>query len=306
MNTIRRPCCAARKRWRRPGVSPRRKPPTCACSRRWPDLPDSWYNLARFAAQRRPLRGGARVLPAGARSRRLARPRKSISIAASSIRTACGATTRPKRSCKPRSRSTPPTSRRSSISRICSRDFGNARRGTDDSTKGFWHRIPAVPRLWRATRRLKPLSGPDDPLIAQLQHGDCAIPARRPPIEPSLGFALGKALDACGAYDQAFAAYAAANRASRRSAGPARASTTGAQQERLVDELIRRFRPDPPRCDHCRLRTSVRCSSAGCFARARRSRSKCWPRIRALRPAASSIPALARANRARAVSGHMR
>jgi tetratricopeptide (TPR) repeat protein len=53
-----------------------------------------------------------------------------------------------------------------------------------------------------------------------------------------LGFALGKLLDACGAYDEAFLAYDAANRSSRASAGPNFAGYDAARHTRLVDELI--------------------------------------------------------------------
>jgi tetratricopeptide (TPR) repeat protein len=59
----------------------------------------------------------------------------------------------------------------------------------------------------------------DDPLLLRLR---AAIGQRqRPPADKAtLGFALGKALDEAGAYDEAFGAYSAANRASRASAGP--------------------------------------------------------------------------------------
>jgi tetratricopeptide (TPR) repeat protein len=54
----------------------------------------------------------------------------------------------------------------------------------------------------------------------------------------SLGFALGKLLDECGAYDDAFLAYCAANRDSRRSAGQNFQGYDPARHTRLVDELI--------------------------------------------------------------------
>ncbi len=61
--------------------------------------------------------------------------------------------------------------------------------------------------------------GADDPLLARLRAALREMP--RPPADKAtLGFALGKALDEAGAYDEAFEAYAAANRASRASAGP--------------------------------------------------------------------------------------
>ena len=60
----------------------------------------------------------------------------------------------------------------------------------------------------------------------------------------SLGFALGKTLDACGAYDQAFEAYAAANRNSRESAGPHAVLYDRRRQELFVDQLIGTFARD--------------------------------------------------------------
>ena len=80
------------------------------------------------------------------------------------------------------------------------------------------------------------LSGPDDPLLGRLRAAmaagdDCAARA-------DLGFALGAALDRLGAYDEAFAAYAAANAASREGSG---SGYDRAAQERLVDRLIAAF-----------------------------------------------------------------
>jgi tetratricopeptide (TPR) repeat protein len=92
---------------------------------------------------------------------------------------------------------------------------------------------------------LKLAATPDDPLIARLREAQARRDAT-PADKASLGFALGKVLDACGAYDAAFAAYAEANRHSRASA-PARAVSYDRQaQERLVDELIAAFPAPPP------------------------------------------------------------
>ena len=88
------------------------------------------------------------------------------------------------------------------------------------------------------------LAGPEDPLLGRLRaaiaaaDGDCGARA-------DLGFALGAALDRLGAYDEAFAAYGAANSASRLGSG---ASYDRAAQERSVDRLIAAFpRPAEPR-----------------------------------------------------------
>lgn len=81
-------------------------------------------------------------------------------------------------------------------------------------------------------------SGPEDPLIGRLRG---AIGRHGAAQDAALGFALGRMLDAAGAYDEAFAAYAAANAASRAS-GAARYDR--AAMEARVDALIAAF-PEP-------------------------------------------------------------
>lgn len=81
-------------------------------------------------------------------------------------------------------------------------------------------------------------SGPDDPLIGRLRG---ALGRHGPAADAALGFALGRMLDAAGAYDEAFAACAAANAASRAS-GTARYDR--AAMEARVDALIAAF-PEP-------------------------------------------------------------
>jgi tetratricopeptide (TPR) repeat protein len=87
---------------------------------------------------------------------------------------------------------------------------------------------------------VKSVSGPDDPLIGRLKRA-LAQPGATSADKASLGFALGKALDSCGAYDQAFDAYAAANRHSRESAGPGSVVYDRRRQEVFVDQLIGTF-----------------------------------------------------------------
>ncbi len=86
----------------------------------------------------------------------------------------------------------------------------------------------------------KPIASADDPLLGRI-----ATMLARPDValadKATLGFALGKALDGCGAYDDAFAAYAAANRASRDSAGRGAVLYDRRRHERSVDQLIAAF-----------------------------------------------------------------
>ncbi|MFN3537572.1 MAG: tetratricopeptide repeat-containing sulfotransferase family protein [Brevundimonas sp.] len=89
-------------------------------------------------------------------------------------------------------------------------------------------------------------AGPDDPLIQRLRAALKAIGAGTPDermARADLGFALGRMLDEARAYDEAFAAYAQANRDSRLIPGPPGARYDRAAQEVVVDQLIAAF-PD--------------------------------------------------------------
>jgi tetratricopeptide (TPR) repeat protein len=83
-------------------------------------------------------------------------------------------------------------------------------------------------------------SDPADPLITQLR-----LALERPGISSaeraSVGFALGRALDQCAAYEAAFDAYAAANHDSRSSAGGAFRDYDPDAAERYIDRLIAAF-----------------------------------------------------------------
>lgn len=98
---------------------------------------------------------------------------------------------------------------------------------------------PGHPVALSRAAGLARLTGPDDPVIGALR---AAVGRPGQPAEDraELGFALGRALDQVGAYDDAFAAYAAANAASR-AADPGRARYDRAGHERFVDSLIAAF-----------------------------------------------------------------
>jgi len=80
----------------------------------------------------------------------------------------------------------------------------------------------------------------EDPLIGQLRRA-LERPALSAAERASLGFALGRALDQCAAYEAAFAAYRCANRDSRVSAGAAFREYDPAAAERYIDRLIAAF-----------------------------------------------------------------
>lgn len=84
---------------------------------------------------------------------------------------------------------------------------------------------------------LAEIAGPEDPLLQRMQ-ARIASPATSAADCADIAFALGAALDRLGAYDQAFAAYAAANEASREMLD---APYDRRAQEQLVDRLIAAF-----------------------------------------------------------------
>jgi tetratricopeptide (TPR) repeat protein len=117
-------------------------------------------------------------------------------------------------------------------------------RGNRDEALALYEKAAALDPTWHEAlarcANLKQISGPDDPVIGRLKQslaGAGVAAADR----ASLGFVLGKKLDECGAYDQAFEAYVAANRASRDSTGARGALYDRAQHEKFIDQLIETF-----------------------------------------------------------------
>lgn len=93
--------------------------------------------------------------------------------------------------------------------------------------------------LSRLAGLLKPKSESAAALVQHLR--DAISNERDPPARADLGFALGRLLDGRGDYDGAFAAYEAANRASRESFGSSFTAYDRAAHERFVDRLIAAF-----------------------------------------------------------------
>jgi len=102
--------------------------------------------------------------------------------------------------------------------------------------------LAANPTGWEALARLANLSRdatPDNPLIAPLR---AALRADITPADrANLGFALGRLLDAAGAYDEAFTVIAAANQASRKSAPPGWRPYDPRAHSAFIDALIAAF-----------------------------------------------------------------
>ena len=99
---------------------------------------------------------------------------------------------------------------------------------------------PANPLALARLSGVAELAGPDDPLLGRMRAAIAAAGGDWS-ARADLGFALGAALDRIGAYDDAFAAYSAANAASREGS-PVRYDR--AAHERFVDRLIAAF-PSP-------------------------------------------------------------
>lgn len=99
---------------------------------------------------------------------------------------------------------------------------------------------PNLPLALARYASLKTVSTPDDPLIGRLRRA-LAEPRADAADRASLGFALGHALDSCGAYAAAFDAYTTANRQSRASAAPGTARYDRHADERFTDRLIAAF-----------------------------------------------------------------
>lgn len=88
---------------------------------------------------------------------------------------------------------------------------------------------------------LKSPQDTNDPLFARLRNA-VADPRAAPAERASVGFALGKCLDATGAFEAAFDAYATANRFSRASMLPGVVPYDRKQHERFIDQVIDAFR----------------------------------------------------------------
>jgi tetratricopeptide (TPR) repeat protein len=99
---------------------------------------------------------------------------------------------------------------------------------------------PEDPQVLARYAGLKTFSTLNDPLIGRLR-AVLTKPGSSAADRASVGFALGRALDGCKAYDAAFEAYRAANRHSRESAGPAFRDYNLALEERFIDRLTAAF-----------------------------------------------------------------
>lgn len=209
---------------------------------RWPELPDCWYNLALLQRRLRrfdeALASYSEALARGVRQPEEVHLNRAV-ILADDLRQDAAA------------------ERELRAALTLNPHYGPALRnlanlhedlGRRDEALATYARILELdPHSFDSLARsaaLHHVERPDDPLIARL-HTALADPAAGSADRASLGFALGRALDSCGEYAAAFAAYGDANRESRASA-PGAPPYDREAQERFTDELIRAF-PAPAR-----------------------------------------------------------
>jgi tetratricopeptide (TPR) repeat protein len=113
--------------------------------------------------------------------------------------------------------------------------------GRRDMAAAVYERIlaltPEAPQILARYAGLKSFSSADDPLIARLR-GALTRQGLSAADRASVEFALGRALDAAQAYDEAFETYRSANRHSRESAGPGFRDYDLSLERRFIDRLI--------------------------------------------------------------------
>jgi len=114
-------------------------------------------------------------------------------------------------------------------------------RGERDAALSVYRQIlefdPESPQALARCANMQTFASSQDPLIVQLRR-TMDLPRVTAGERANLGFALGRALDACADYDAAFDACVAANRDSRSSAEPGTGTYDAPREERFIDRLI--------------------------------------------------------------------
>jgi tetratricopeptide (TPR) repeat protein len=205
---------------------------------RWPDRPDTWYNLALLQRKVRryesALASYQQALNRGVSQPEEVHLNRGV-IYADYLRRDGAAAAELAAALELNPRYVPALLNLANIDE----DFGRR-----DEARAHYERILEIePTCHLALARLAGLaavSSPDDPLIARLRDR-IGLTDTSPADRASLSFALGRLLDSCGAYEEAFDAYQEANGASRASAGPGGPRYDRQRQERFVDALIAAF-----------------------------------------------------------------
>jgi tetratricopeptide (TPR) repeat protein len=210
---------------------------------RWPDLPDTWYNLAllqrRLGRYDAALASYQQALDRGVSEPEEVHLNRGV-IYSDYLRQDAAAERELQAALALNPRYVPALLNLANLRE----DFG--RRG---EAVALYEKVLAIdPRCYTALARyagLQKITAADDPVIARLRSA-IADAGTSAADRAELGLALGKALDSSGAWDAAFAAYAAANRASRQTAAPSTGVYDRRAHERFIDELIATFRQNQP------------------------------------------------------------
>lgn len=208
---------------------------------RWPDLPNSWYNLGLLQRQ------------AGRLQSALSSYRRALTLGISApeeVHLNCGVIYMELQQEEAAERELRTALRLNpgyvpallNLANLCE-DLGRR-----DEACDFYRQILRLePKRYEALARLANAQPPGkastrdhSALVASLRQA-LADPGASPTEKASLGFALGRLLDDLGDYDAAFAAYAQANLDSRASAGPGFPGYDRHAQEAFVEELTRAF-----------------------------------------------------------------
>ncbi len=204
---------------------------------RWPDLPDCWYNLGllqrRLGQFEAALDSYAQALQRGVSRQEEVHLNRGV-IFADCLRQDAAAEHELRAALRLNPTYVPALQ---NLANLCED------RGQRADAGALYQRILALePHAFEALARYAQLAestDPHEPLIARLRAA-LAHPAASAADQASLGFALARRLEVAGAYPQAFAAAAAANRASKLSSGAA-AHYDRRAHERLIDALIAAF-----------------------------------------------------------------
>ncbi len=203
--------------------------------RRWPDLPNSWYNLARL--QRHAGRfDEALASYAQALARGVSQPEEVHLNRGAIYADALQRSDEAERELATALRLNPGYT--PALLNLANLHEDRGQR--DEALAAYERLLAADPGCHEALARYAALRGArdrTDPLLERLRRA-IAHSATALADKASLGFALGKLLDASQAFDEAFAAYGQANLHSRASMGSAAPAYDAAAHERLISQLI--------------------------------------------------------------------